>query len=56
MKVKEMTMIMFKSWNCKNLGIEDCEMMRLHGKVFNGGFRICIFLLPNKNNNFWCVW
>ena len=39
MKVKAMTMVMFKSWNDKNLGIEDCQMMRLHGKVFKGGFQ-----------------
>ena len=56
MKVKAMTMVMFKSWNDKNLGIEDCQMMRLHGKVFKGGFQYAYFLLPYKNNNFCCVW
>ena len=44
MKVKAMTIAMFKSWNDKTLGIEDCQMMRLHGKVFKGGFKICVFL------------
>ena len=43
-KVKAMTMVMFKSWNDKTLGIEDCQMMRLHGKVFKRSVRICVFL------------